>query len=85
MNQNQNGYTFRGSNSDILIVASLPGGAQLLKQRICSSRSKFFPLRVESILELPHSPGKQTGSHKSCFPLKIKMAEKHDGVPILVG
>ena len=26
------------------------------------------------------NPGKQTGSHKNCFPFS-KMAEKHGGVP----
>ena len=42
-------------------------GGQLFKERICSSRSKFFPLRVDPILEELCCPWKQSGSHKSCF------------------
>ena len=38
---------FKRSNSVIFIFASLLHGCQLLKERICSSRSKFFPLRVD--------------------------------------
>ena len=41
-----NGYTFRGSNSDIFIFIFLSKGGQLLKKTICSSGSKFFPWRV---------------------------------------
>ena len=40
-----------------------------LKERICSTRSKFLSLRVEPILKGLLSPWKQTRSHKSCFPL----------------
>ena len=43
---------------------------QLLEKRICSLRSKFFPLRVDTILKEVHCPGKETGSHKNCLPLK---------------
>ena len=42
-----NEYTFTGSNSVIFIFDSLFNGDQLLKEIICSSRSKFFPLRVD--------------------------------------
>ena len=42
-----NGYAFRGNNSSIFIFASLLNGGQLLKKRICSCRSKFFPSRVD--------------------------------------
>ena len=55
-------------------------GCLLSKERICSSWSKFFPLRVNPSLE---GQCKQTGSHKSCCPL-VKIAEKHGGVPIQV-
>ena len=41
------GFTFRGSNSAIFIFASLLHKGKLLEKRICSSRSKFFPLRVD--------------------------------------
>ena len=40
---------FRGSRSDSFSFAFLLGGGQLLKKRICSCRSKFFPLRVDPI------------------------------------
>ena len=46
-----NGYTFRGSNSAIFIFASHAKKTQLLWKRTCSSRSKFFPLRVDSNME----------------------------------
>ena len=44
-------YTFRDNNSSIFFLASLLNRDQLLKERICSSRSKFFSLRVDPILE----------------------------------
>ena len=47
-------YTFKESNPAIFSFAGLSKGGelgklggQLLKKRICSSRSKFFPLRVD--------------------------------------
>ena len=40
------------------------------KERICSPWSKFFPFRIDSILEAAECAGKQTGSHKSCLPWK---------------
>ena len=36
-----------------------------------SSQSKFFPLRVDPILEGLSLPGKETGYH-NCLPLEIK-------------
>ena len=63
------GYTFRGSNSVIFIVASHLIRGQLLKKRICFFRSRFFPFKVDLILKGLQCLGKQTGSHKSCFPL----------------
>ena len=39
-----NGYTIKGSNSAISIFAVLPNEGQLLQERICSQRSKFFPV-----------------------------------------
>ena len=39
---------FRESNS-VIFIASLLYGSQLLKERICSSGSKFFPLRVDPL------------------------------------
>ena len=62
------GYTFRESNASILIFASVINEVQLLKKRICSCRSKFFPLRVETILEGLNCIRKQTESHLSGLP-----------------
>ena len=56
---NVNGVTFKGSNSSIF--ASLLSMGQLLKERICSFRSKFFPFKVDpSSKKVPHLE-KQTG------------------------
>ena len=63
-----NGYTFRGINSVIFIVVSHIHWGHLIKERICSHPSKFFPLRVDPILK-DCPPGKQTG-HAICLPLK---------------
>ena len=41
-----NRYIFRGSKS-IFIFASLTSGGLLLKERICSPRSKFFSIRID--------------------------------------
>ena len=68
-----NGYTFRGSNY-VFIFASVLNGGQFLLGRICSYRSKFFPVRVDPILEGPCCPGKHTGSHKSC---RLLISGKH--------
>ena len=50
-----NEYTFRGNNSFIFIFATHLIRGQLLKKRICSPRSKFFPLRVDPILKGLHN------------------------------
>ena len=41
---------FKGNNSGIFIFASLFNQDQLLKGRICSSRSKFIPLKVDLLM-----------------------------------
>ena len=46
-----NWYTFRGSSSIIFFFIFILKGNKLLKERVCSSRSRFFPLRVYFILE----------------------------------
>ena len=62
-----NGYTLRGSNSVFFIIASHINWGHLIKERICSHRSKFFHLRVDHF----RTSGKQTGSQKeNCLPLK---------------
>ena len=65
------GYTYNGGNSTILLLASLLDGGQLLKERICSCWSKFFPVRVDPVLEGRHCLGKQTGRLKNLFVLKL--------------
>ena len=44
-----NGYTFGGSNSVVSSFDFNLDGGQLLMERICSCRSKFFPLTVDFI------------------------------------
>ena len=79
--QNQ-GYTFRGSNSVIYISASLVKRGLLSKERICFSWSKFFLLRVNPCLEGLWQLGKQTGSHKVVSHCKNgEKKTKHGGVP----
>ena len=50
-----NGYSSKGSDSAIFMFASLYSRCQLLKGRICFSRSKFFPLRFDFNLERLYS------------------------------
>ena len=49
------GYTFKATKSAIFIFACLPSQwGQLIKERICSTRSKFFPLWVDPFsVEVP--------------------------------
>ena len=63
------GILSQESNSFIFIFASQLIRGQFLKKRICSPKSKFFPLRVDPIWKGLHCPGRQTGSHKNCFLL----------------
>ena len=56
-------FSFRGGNSVIYKFPSLFKRGLLLKERICSSWSKFFPLIVNPSLEGLCQLGKQTGSH----------------------
>ena len=46
-------------------------------------KSEFFPLKVAPILEGLCSPGKLTGSHKSC-PAFVKTAPTLGDVPIIL-
>ena len=61
-----------------------------MKERTCSHRSKFFPLRVDSFLGRLRPHGKQTSSSRSANRKSQKlspfenMAEKDGGVPIVV-
>ena len=50
-------------------LSSISLGVNSLRKEF-APMSKFFPLRVDPIMKRLHCPGKQTGSHKSCFPLQ---------------
>ena len=76
-----NGFTFKGSKSSIFSLASLLSRGSTFKDKNLLLRSKFFPLKVDPILEELCSSHKQTGSRKSYFPLKTTV-EKYRGVPI---
>ena len=67
------GYAFKGSNFAIFFVSF---GDQLLKDRICSSRSKFFPLRVELI-----SRGFVIQEHKQKVVKVVSLCEIGENVP----
>ena len=43
------GYSCRGSNCCFLFLPAFSMGVQPLKERICFSWSKFFPIRVDSV------------------------------------
>ena len=64
---------FQGKQLCLFVFAFLLSGGQLLKERICSCRSKFFPLTVDPIksrishLEELILPQKERGSHHSCL------------------
>ena len=79
-----------GSNSAIIIFASLLNRDQLLRERICSWWSKFFPLRVDPIFKGLHCPEKQKGNFKSNSPLykwqkntEIYPCTLNDGILVL--
>lgn len=57
-------------------------GGQLLKERICSLRGKFFPLAVDPILKGCFHAGKQAKSPK-LFPLEKKDGKRR-GIPIFL-
>ena len=73
---NMPGYTFRENNSTIFCFASLLNWGELLKERICSTRSKFFHLKVGPSLE-----GVATWKSQK-LSLLLLMAEKHGSGPI---
>ena len=76
-----NWYTFRESNSVISIVASHINWCRLIKERICSHRSKFFALRVYLILGRLCPTGKQTNRKSWILSPYENMARKDVGVP----
>ena len=61
-------YSFKDYNCSIHVCLSSQWG-KLLKERICSCRSKFFLLRVSPIVERLHCPGNQTGTCQNCLHL----------------
>ena len=73
-----NWYTFRGSNSfSYFFFTSLFNRDELIMDRVCSSLSKYSPLR--RLKGLRHSR-KQTKSLK-LFPF-VQMVAIHGGIPI---
>ena len=60
-------------------LASFSYRDQRLKTRICSLRSKFFPLRVDPICESGLLSRETNRDSQKLFPF-VKMAEKHGGV-----
>ena len=52
-----------GSNSSSFSLASHLSVGQLLKERICSSGSKFFFSRIDPFMQGLYLPEKLTGSH----------------------
>ena len=70
------GQPFKGSNSVIFSYALFLNIAQLLKKRICSCRSKFFPSIVDAL----------SSNHETWSFIKIqkKKKKKHGGLPILL-
>ena len=68
-----NGYT--STSVPIFISAALHKGGQLLNERICSPRSKFFPLKVYPILEGLHLSREAKKDSQKLFPF-IKMKKK---------
>ena len=54
---------------EILVLPIFNRGL-LLKERIWSHRSKFFPLRIDLCLEEFCCPGKLSKGHESCLPLR---------------
>ena len=75
------GLTFRGSNSVIFVFASLLKKGLLFKERICSSLSKFFPFRVNSILGGLCQLRKLTQEVTKVVS-RSKTVDKHGGVPM---
>ena len=70
---------FGGKQPFHILFVSLLNGIQLLKERICSCRSKCLPLRADSLLEeFPHSK-KQTGSYYKSF-LHMKKWQQNWGM-----
>ena len=59
-------------------LISLLNSTQFCKERICSSRGKFFPLGVDLILEGLYCQGKQKGVMKVVPLLTITLLCKSD-------
>ena len=63
-----------------LFFASLLNRSPLLRERICSLKSKFFPLIVDPCVEeLVIHLETLIGSQKICLPLKLLQKKHGDG------
>ena len=69
------------SNSAILIFASFLRGSQLLKEKICSYKSNFFPIRSDSTFWRVSSASEATKCHE-LLPFVKKWQKKHGVVSI---
>ena len=65
-----NWYTYRGSNSSVFNFASLVIRGQLLKARICSFQSRFFPFRDDPHFVKVSSLREANRKLQSCSPWK---------------
>ena len=72
-----NGYASGEGTLSLSLLPPYKSGSSH-KNRTFSHRSKFFRVRVDSILSRPRPPGKRTGSQES-VPLRL---EKAGVVPI---
>ena len=75
------GTLFGEATPSALFFASLVGRGQLLQERICSHRSKFFPLRDDPSLEVLRHIRKANRKSLKLFAF-VKVAEQHGGVPV---
>ena len=57
---------FKGDNIFHFHFSSLGKEGQVLKKRICSRKSKFFVLRIDTNMEELRHPRKKTCSQKLC-------------------
>ena len=78
-----NGYIFRISSVASLFFAFLISRGQLLKERICSTRSRFFPLREDPhppcpILKKALSFAEANWKSQKLFPFLYMAGKKHE-------
>ena len=75
------GTLVRGSNFALVIFASPFSVGQLLNERICSFRSKFFPLKVDPFWKGFYTEGSKQEVTKVVSLCKYDR-KKHERIPI---